>query len=445
LTGSLTRSTAAANLTTEGTADWVHWGDGALNRKSGVIAQLSTYSVVGSGAVNTYGNDPRGISWSDGAPTATVTADTKGVYIAGTGKGFSFTAPASTTTQVLTVHVGGYNSGGTLTASLGDGSAPNFVNTTATAAGQYDANYTLTYTAGSTTTLTVKWVMSSGTGNVTIDAAALSSTIAAQPVAATPSFSPAPGAYTGTQPVTLSDATSGALIYYTNNGTTPTINSAQYVSGTPIPVSVSETIEAIAVASGYTTSAVASGSYTISASVTGPVSVGLSTLDNIFGLGTVGTAVSNGGIDTLGDDYAATLLGTSITWSGATFTVGGANVADMVSSATIALPPGSYTTLKMLATGVDGNQHGQNFIVTYSDGTTTNITQSLSDWHTPENFNGESIVTSMPYRILANGTADNRTFYLYGYSFALNSAKTVKSLTLPSNRDVVVLAIDLVP
>jgi hypothetical protein len=48
------------------------------------------------------------------------------------------------------------------------------VSTTATANGQYDANYTLTYTAGSITTLTVTWVMSSGTGNVTIDAAALS-------------------------------------------------------------------------------------------------------------------------------------------------------------------------------------------------------------------------------------------------------------------------------
>ena len=35
--------------------------------------------------------------------------------------------------------------------------------------------------------------------------------------------------------------------------------------------------------------------------------------------------------------------------------------------------------------------------------------------------------------------------YLYGYSFAINSAKTVKSITLPNNRNVVVLAIDLAP
>jgi hypothetical protein len=174
LTGSQTNAATTANVTTEGALDWVHWGDAALTRKSGVTTQLSTYSVIGSGGVNTYGNDPRGISWSDGTPTATATADTKGIYVYGTGNGFSFTAPASTTTRVLTVHVGGWYSGGTLTASLGDGSAPNFVSTTATASGQYDENYTLTYAAGSTTTLTVKWVMSSGTGNVTLDGAALS-------------------------------------------------------------------------------------------------------------------------------------------------------------------------------------------------------------------------------------------------------------------------------
>ena len=49
----------------------------------------------------------------------------------------------------------------------------------------------------------------------------------------------------------------------------------------------------------------------------------------------------------------------------------------------------------------------------------------------------------MAYRIQPNGTLDNRTFYLYGYSFALNSAKTPVSLTLPKNRNVVVLAVDL--
>ena len=51
----------------------------------------------------------------------------------------------------------------------------------------------------------------------------------------------------------------------------------------------------------------------------------------------------------------------------------------------------------------------------------------------------------MAYRIAPSGAASNGPVYLYGYSFAINSAKTVKSITLPNNRNVVVLSIDLLP
>ena len=63
-----------------------------------------------------------------------------------------------------------------------------------------------------------------------------------------PTFSPAAGTYKSAQRVTISDTTTGAAIYYTTNGTTPTTNSAQYTA--PITVSSTETIKAIAIATG---------------------------------------------------------------------------------------------------------------------------------------------------------------------------------------------------
>ena len=84
------------------------------------------------------------------------------------------------------------------------------------------------------------------------------------PAAATPAFSVAAGTYTSVQTVTLSDPTQGATIYYTTNGTTPTTSSTVY-SGA-IMVSSTETIQAIATATGYSTSAIASATYTINLS-----------------------------------------------------------------------------------------------------------------------------------------------------------------------------------
>jgi len=81
------------------------------------------------------------------------------------------------------------------------------------------------------------------------------------PVLPTPTFSPAAGTYTTTQSVTISDSTSGAIIYYTTNGTTPTTSSTKYTGA--VSVSASETIKAIAIATGYTNSAVATAAYTI--------------------------------------------------------------------------------------------------------------------------------------------------------------------------------------
>jgi N-acetylneuraminic acid mutarotase len=77
----------------------------------------------------------------------------------------------------------------------------------------------------------------------------------------TPAFSLPTGTYGNVQTVTIGDATTGATIYYTTDGTIPTTSSPVYSS--PIAVSSTETINAIATTAGYAASAVASATYTI--------------------------------------------------------------------------------------------------------------------------------------------------------------------------------------
>ncbi len=81
------------------------------------------------------------------------------------------------------------------------------------------------------------------------------------PVAPAPVISPAGGSSGGPQSVTISDSVAGAAIYYTTDGTIPTLNSTLYTG--PIMVSASETVAAIAAPSGYTPSSAVAGQFFI--------------------------------------------------------------------------------------------------------------------------------------------------------------------------------------
>jgi hypothetical protein len=155
------------------------------------------------------------------------------------------------------------------------------------------------------------------------------------------------------------------------------------------------------------------------------------------------TLPTHGGIDGAGNAYSAELLTDSVAWSGATFHIHLPNIKSAVTSATIPLPQGKYLSLSLLGTGVNGAQADQTFTVTYTDNSTQTFTQSLSDWRAPQNNRGEAIAQSMSYSLNSAGKHDAAPVYLYEYNFTLNSAKTVASVTLPDNANVVVAAIDL--
>ena len=131
-----------------------------------------------------------------------------------------------------------------------------------------------------------------------------------------PTCNPKAGAYTGTQLVTLSSTTLGASIYYTTDGSTPNAATGTlYTPGTPVTISDTTTLKAIASLSGWSASTLSSGLYTIqcvtptflvkAGSYTGAQSVTISSLtggatiryttDGITTPSeTTGTAVANG-------------------------------------------------------------------------------------------------------------------------------------------------------
>jgi hypothetical protein len=133
----------------------------------------------------------------------------------------------------------------------------------------------------------------------------------------------------------ISDATAGATIYYTTNGTTPTTSSTVY-SGA-IPVASTETLEAIATATGYSTSAVATAAYTISIP-TNPVPA-------ISGISPAFTN-AGGAVFTLTVNGSGFIASSTVNWGTSTFTTTYVSatqlttqvpVADIATAGTIAI------------------------------------------------------------------------------------------------------------
>jgi hypothetical protein len=350
------------------------------------------------------------------------------------------TTPSAAAPPTLSPGTGSYSSAQTVTLADTTPGAVIYYTTNGSTPTTASAIYSAPLTISATATVQA---MAAATGytNSTVNSATYTISVPL-PAAAAPTLSLATGTYASTQTVTLADTTPGAVIYYTTNGSTPTTASAVYSA--PLTISATTTVQAIAAAGGYTNSAVSSATYTISSSTsTGSSPVSLTGAFNVYAVGTNGSPVTNGGLDTWGYAFSSNLLGSAVTWSGVTFNLGTAGTASAVSNTTITLPGVQSTTLNLLAVAVNGSHQNQTFVVTYTDGTTTTIKQNVSDWYSPQSYAGESIAVSMAYRINQYGVIDNHLTDIYGYSFAIDSTKTVKSLTLPASRNIVVLAVAL--
>src|SRR5437762_1146031 len=234
--------------------------------------------------------------------------------------------------------------------------------------------------------------------------------------AATPVFSLPGGTYLGTQTVAISDSTAGATIFYTLDGTTPATTAGgstqQYSSA--ITVSATETIKAIAVASGYATSAMASATYTIESQVAAPTfSPGAGTYTAAQQV-TIGTA-------TAGATIYYTTNGTTPTTSSTVYT-GPITVSTSETVEAMAAESGFfnsnvstavYTITSSAATPVITPGTG-----TYTSAQTVTITDGTT---------GASIYYTL------DGSQPTTTSTQYTASFKVSTTTTVKAIATATN------------
>jgi len=234
----------------------------------------------------------------------------------------------------------------------------------------------------------------------------------AQSSAATPTFSPAAGTYTTSQTVTISDTTTGATIYYTTNGTTPTTSSAVYSA--PITVSASQTLEAMATATGFSASPVAAAAYTISTVLPTP------TFSPVAGSYTTAQTV------TISDATAGTTIyyttnGTTPTTSSTLYsgpiTVSASQTLEAIAvktgSTNSAVGTAAYTISTVLPTPTFSPVAGS-----YTTAQTVTISDATAG-------------TTIYYT--TNGTTPTTSSTLYSGPITVNSSETVKAIAVKTS------------
>jgi cytochrome c551/c552 len=243
---------------------------------SGATASFSSASCTltcsSTLTINTSGSTPAGTS------TITVTGTgggvTKTTSFTLTVNSATGTVPAATYTLNATPST--VQTGGTMTVSW---TAPS---------GSSSTDWIALYASGAASTAYGSWQYTNGatSGSLTVPAPsntgtyefrylvndtftsvkqsnAITVTVNSLPAVATPTITPNGGSFTNSVSVTLQTATSGASIFYTTNGSTPTQTSTPYTGA--FNLTNNATVKAIAFKSGSNPSAQASVSFTIAA------------------------------------------------------------------------------------------------------------------------------------------------------------------------------------
>ena len=154
-----------------------------------------------------------------------------------------------------------------------------------------------------------------------------------------------------------------------------------------------------------------------------------------------------GNFDDLGWSYAANLLppAGAVTLGGVPYqapsTAGtDANFVE-AGGQPLVLPAGRYAVARVLGATHNGNVDTEATIL-YTDGSTERVPLRLSDWAGGAAF-GNTKEIAMPYRLRAGKGQDGPPVAIFGTTLALDPAKTVRWIGLPSDPRVEVYAVTL--
>ncbi|MCR8635484.1 cadherin-like beta sandwich domain-containing protein [Paenibacillus radicis (ex Xue et al. 2023)] len=321
-------------------------------------------------------------------PTATeVSPDGSRVYVANSG---SSTASVINTTN------------NTVVSTISVGTNPYVIGISADGTRAFTVNYTSNnMSVIRTSDNTVIQTIALSPGPFMVGTFMVSTAVATNPAqqqVVAPTASPASGMVAAGTTVVLSTPTPDAEIYYTIDGTTPTVGSTLY--STPISVTSTTTIKAIAVKSGMTDSSIMSASYTVNVNTPPTVSSIVYQSVKVNGvLGPLAFTVSDA------ETSAGSLTVTAATYNSTLIPLGNISLGGSGGNRTVTLTPAQGQT-----------------------GTT-------SIWLTVTDANGLSASTGFQVTVVASSNADLKAMAISAGSLspAFVSNTTVYAATVPNS------------
>jgi hypothetical protein len=171
----------------------------------------------------------------------------------------------------------------------------------------------------------------------------------------------------------------------------------------------------------------------------------------VISTSTDGTPYALAGFDGNGNTYSynSINLGTQATdgevnYAGTTFTLGKPTVPNAITSGAVYTlqQPGNYSSVYLIGAAVTDTQNAP-FLLTYADSTVpvTDLV-SMSAWtRTTGTYGNETQVATTGYANNQSGGNTKGTYRLYGYQLTADPTRTLVSVTVPNNRNVVIMAL----